>query len=141
MNHSPPNNKKNTGTGLTSSTTEVVGDVRRKKDENPEWYLGLQTQYDKVYERGLEAILTANYPEIGVCCDENQALLKELGVSCKELEDLIEVAKNAGAVGSKLAGTGRGGLMFAICDSPESQERVFVELSKASKQCWKTTFQ
>lgn len=116
--------------------------MRKKKDENPDWYLALQTKYDALYERGLKAVLAGDATEIGKCCNENQVLLRELGVSCPELENLIDVAlKSGGAKGAKLAGTGRGGLMFAICETEADRDVVFEALSKVAPQCWKTKFQ
>ncbi|HYE73377.1 MAG TPA: mevalonate kinase, partial [Blastocatellia bacterium] len=127
-------------TGITSSTTEVVGDVRKKKDANPAWYEELQTRYDGIYEKGLAALKAGRMAEVGQLCDQNHALLQELGVSCKELDDLVVAARKAGAAGAKLAGTGRGGLMFAVCVDEASQKKVFDALSKVAPQCWMTKF-
>jgi len=126
--------------GITASTTEVVGDVRKKKEANPAWYAELQAKYDDIYARGLSALKKGNLAEVGKVCDENHAILQELGVSCKELDDLVTSARKAGAAGAKLAGTGRGGLMFAICVDEASQKVVFEALSKVSPQCWMTKF-
>ena len=127
-------------TGITSSTTEVVGDVRKKKEANPTWYEELQARYDSIYTRGFAALQEGKMAELGKICDENHALLQELGVSCKELDDLVKCARDAGAAGAKLAGTGRGGLMFAVCADEASQKKVFDALSKAAPQCWMTKF-
>jgi len=127
-------------TGITSSTTEVVGDVRKKKEADPLWYEGLQTKYDDVYNRGLAALKAGKMDEVGKICNENHALLQELGVSCKELDDLVSLAREAGAAGAKLAGTGRGGLMFAVCVDEDSQQKVYDALAKVAPQCWMTKF-
>jgi len=127
-------------TGITSSTTEVVGDVRKKKESNPEWFEKLQSKYDDVYARGLKSLKAGNMKEVGKICDENHAILQDLGVSCKELDDLVLCARKAGAAGAKLAGTGRGGLMFAVCEDEASQAQVFQALSAVSPQCWMTKF-
>ena len=44
----------------------------------------------------------------------NHELLKDLGVSCNELDCLVEAALQAGAPGAKLSGGGRGGNMIAL---------------------------
>jgi mevalonate kinase len=44
-------------------------------------------------------------------------LLQELDVSCPELETLVEAALDAGALGAKLSGGGRGGNMIALVPS------------------------
>ncbi len=39
--------------------------------------------------------------------NENHKLLRDITVSCKALDEMVELAKNAGAFGAKLTGTGR----------------------------------
>ena len=46
--------------------------------------------------------------------NENHALLREIGVSCPELDALVAAARAAGAAGAKLSGAGRGGNMIAL---------------------------
>ncbi|MFX0108602.1 MAG: hypothetical protein ACFE7R_09980, partial [Candidatus Hodarchaeota archaeon] len=44
-------------TGLTASTTKVVGDVRAKKDSDPKWFEGLAEEYQKLVGSAREALL------------------------------------------------------------------------------------
>eukprot|EP00466_Bigelowiella_natans_P003852 jgi/Bigna1/47453/estExt_Genewise1.C_140070 len=127
-------------TGITSSTTKVVGDVRKKKEADPEWFDKLLVQYKKVYEEADKALEQGDWKKVGELADENHKLLQQLTVSCKELDDLVDAAKKAGATGAKMAGTGRGGLMWAICLDEKSQNEVFDALSKIAPQAWKTEF-
>ncbi len=46
--------------------------------------------------------------------DRNQLLLQELEVSSPRLEKFIIAAREAGAVGAKLSGGGRGGNIIAL---------------------------
>ncbi len=48
--------------------------------------------------------------------NENHELLQELDVSCTELDTLVYAAINAGAMGAKLSGGGRGGNMIALVE-------------------------
>ena len=48
--------------------------------------------------------------------DENHELLGEMGVSSPELDRLVRAAKDAGAMGAKLSGGGRGGNMIALAE-------------------------
>lgn len=99
-------------TGITASTTTVVGDVRAKKDSDPEWFDGLMQKYLALVERGEKAIDECDLNELGRLMNENHGLCQELTVSCKELDDLVDAARRAGAIGAKMSGTGRGGLML-----------------------------
>ena len=59
--------------------------------------------------------------------DENQALLREIGVSSPELDRLIEVAREAGAKGAKLSGGGRGGCVIALANG-ENDSKIATAL-------------
>ena len=60
-------------------------------------------------------------------------------VSCPELDALVDAARAAGAIGAKMSGTGRGGLMIALTPSAAVQDKVKEALSKLAPQVW-TTF-
>ena len=126
-------------TGITASTSKVVADVKAKKDADPAWFDGLLSSYVDLQKRG-EAALDANDLEaLGACLDENHVLCQQLTVSCKELDDLVLAARGAGAIGAKMSGTGRGGLMIALTPTEEIQQNVKKALEKLAPQVW-TTF-
>jgi len=60
-------------------------------------------------------------------------------VSCKELDDLVLAARKSGAIGAKMSGTGRGGLMLALTPTAEAQGAVAAALEKLAPQVWMTT--
>jgi len=128
-------------TGITSSTTTVVGDVRAKKEKDPEWFDGLLKRYVDLLHQGEKALDEGNLTELGEKINENHILCQELTVSCKELDHLVEVAREAGAIGAKMSGTGRGGLMLALTPTEEIQNTVAEALEKCAPQVWKTSFQ
>jgi len=64
-----------------------------------------------------------------------------LTVSCQESDDLCAAAIEAGALGAKMSGTGRGGLMLALTPTEEIQNAVAEALEKLAPQVWKTSFQ
>lgn len=127
-------------TGITASTTAVVGDVRAKKEADEDWFSSLLSRYVDLAERGEKAIDAGDLPLIGKLLNENHKLCQELTVSCKELDELVDAARAAGAVGAKMSGTGRGGLMLALTPTKECQDSVAEALGKIAPQVWKTTF-
>jgi mevalonate kinase len=127
-------------TGITSSTTKVVGDVRAKKEADPAWFDALLSRYVDLVAQGEAAIDAGDMQALGSLLDQNHTLCQELTVSCKELDDLVEAARQAGAVGAKMSGTGRGGLMLALTPSEEVQDAVAAALEKLAPQVWKTAF-
>mmetsp|Transcript_4242 Transcript_4242/g.11014 ORF Transcript_4242/g.11014 Transcript_4242/m.11014 type:complete len:368 (-) Transcript_4242:179-1282(-) len=128
-------------TGITSSTTEVVGDVRAKKEADPTWFENLLKKYCDLATKGEKAVEDGDFTELGNLLNENHKLLQDLTVSCTELDTLVDAARRAGAIGAKMSGTGRGGLMLALTPTEEIQDAVAEALTKIAPQVWKTSFQ
>jgi len=53
---------------------------------------------------------------LGEAFNENQALLRQLGVSTPALDELCELARRHGALGAKLSGAGGGGVVIALVE-------------------------
>jgi mevalonate kinase len=101
-------------TGVASPTAVAVGDVRRGWQANPTVYEPLFDQVGQIAGTARSAIEAGQIDELGPLMDENQAMLRRMGVSSPELERLILAARGAGALGAKLSGGGRGGNMIAL---------------------------
>jgi mevalonate kinase len=56
--------------------------------------------------------------------NENHRILQEIGVSSKELDQLVEIARKQGAFGAKLTGGGGGGCMVALTGGNEVSGKV-----------------
>ena len=108
-------------TGISAPTKESVGDVRRLwlRDTNTfENYFNEIEQIALIARRSIES----GRPELlGELMDQNHALLQCLTVSSPELDKLVEAARNAGALGAKLSGGGRGGNMIALADQAKAE--------------------
>jgi mevalonate kinase len=111
-------------TGITADTKEVVADVRKRKEENPETFERIFREEEGLIQEARKALESFNLKRVGELMNKNQELLQEIGVSCKELDMLITTARENGAFGAKLTGTGRGGYMVALTPGKELQERV-----------------
>ena len=55
--------------------------------------------------------------------DGNQWLLEQIGVSSPEIDRLVQAARQAGALGAKLSGAGRGGNVIALT-TEQTQDTV-----------------
>jgi mevalonate kinase len=53
--------------------------------------------------------------------DQNHQLLRELGVSSPELDQLVKKAREAGALGAKMSGGGLGGHIIALVEGEGDQ--------------------
>ena len=126
-------------TGITASTSKVVGDVAAKREADPAWFDGLLTQYKALVVKGEAALDACDWPALGELLNQNHALCQALTVSCTELDTLVDAARGAGALGAKMSGTGRGGLMLALTPSEETQAAVTAALKAAgAPEVWAT---
>jgi len=100
--------------GIASPTRIVVEDVRRAWQREPARFEELFDGIAAVVEAARVAISRGEPGRLGPLMDENHALLREVGVSCPELDSLARAARRAGAGGAKLSGAGRGGNLIAL---------------------------
>ncbi len=103
-------------TGVRSLTKEVVGDVRRQWQAEPARFEALFDGCGQIAQAARAAIEQGNGVEIGRLMNENQLLLQKMTVSAPELERLVRAAQQAGALGAKLSGAGRGGNMITLVE-------------------------
>jgi mevalonate kinase len=97
------------------------------------WELGSMASVAREVIRGGSA------SELGVCMTHSHSILRHVGVSCPELDRLVEVALRKGALGAKLSGAGRGGAMIALVDDDAGEERVAAGLRLAGAENTITT--
>lgn len=117
-------------TGITSNTTEVVEEVRKEKEEDPQKFVRIFEDYLKIAREARDALEKIDLNKIGELMNKNHALLKEIGVSSPELERLVDIALKNGALGAKLTGTGRGGLMIALV-TDKTKDRIALAIEEA----------
>lgn len=117
-------------TGIESPTREVVGDLRRRYQAEPHRYKPLFERAGEIAVEARAAIAQGQIEPLGQLMDENHGLLQQMGVSCPELDRLVTVAREGGALGAKLSGAGWGGNTIALV-SEETRGRVDLMLRLA----------
>jgi len=125
--------------GITASTTEVVADVRRLKEENSEKFDEIFSRYKKIAEEARKALVEGDIATIGNLMNENHRLLQQITVSGEINDELVEIALKNGAIGAKMTGTGRGGLVIALAENEDTQERIASAIEKKGYGVWGTT--
>ena len=103
-------------TGIVAPTKQSVADLHKLWVEDRRLWEAVFSQVEQVVKKARRAIEYGKIKELGRLMDWNQELLKQMTVSSPELEELIEAARDAGALGAKLSGGGRGGNMIALAD-------------------------
>lgn len=121
------------------STGDLVGRVRRLRDEDPGRYNRLASEAQRLANHAVDAIRECKDGALGALMNANQSLLELVGVSSPELENLINAARNAGALGAKLTGGGGGGCMIAVVRESDSIE-VSRHIEEAGGQIIPGTF-
>lgn len=121
-------------TGISAPTRESVNDVRLlwlRDTVTFENYFNEIAQIALIARRSIEH----GKPELlGELMDQNHALLQSLTVSSPELDKLVEAARNAGALGAKLSGGGRGGNMIALVEQANSESVAEALMSAGAKK-------
>ena len=107
-------------TGRPSPTRITVGDVRAGYEREPERYAQLFEAIGDIARQARRRIEAGQPDALGPLLTSNHALLQTLGVSSPELDRFVAAAGQAGALGAKLSGGGRGGNMLALV-TPESR--------------------
>ena len=101
-------------TGIPASTKESVRDVRVQHHKKPERYETIFAAIGDIARTACQLIESGMPESFGPLMYENHALLRSIKVSSPELDKLVEAARNAGALGAKMSGGGRGGNMIAL---------------------------
>jgi len=101
-------------TGRHSPTREVVASVQYGWRDDPERYEVIFDEIASVTRQARQYLERGQIERLGDLMNKNHSLLKSIGVSSGPLERLINAARRAGALGAKLTGAGRGGMMIAL---------------------------
>jgi mevalonate kinase len=116
-------------TGKAGNTGELVSGVGARRP-------GIDPQLNRIGALVDEAIAVLDDREaLGELLLENHRLLREIGVSTPELDEIVAIAMQHGAHGAKLSGAGGGGVALALVDEPEPLVRA---LNAKGLQCWPT---
>ena len=113
------------GIARGTRTTVMPLAERRKSDRTIDAKLaGL----GELSRKGRTALEAGALGELGSLFDAAHGMLRELGVSCPELDALVEKLKAAGALGAKLTGAGGGGAAIALARDAEHAARIAAQV-------------
>lgn len=112
-------------TGIRAATGPLVQKVERYRAESTFAY-GVVEEIGEVVEEGAKAMSRNDVVDLGALMSYDQRLLSILGVSCPELDSLIDAVLPY-SYGAKLTGSGGGGCMVALTDSPKKVAEAISE--------------
>jgi len=117
-------------TGLVANTEAVVVGVRERRQKYPKKYEKIFKEAGELAYIARKSLSDYDLGAVGKLMNENHRQLQAIGVSCKELDFLVELAKSNGAYGAKMTGGGLGGNMVALTPGKDLQGRVARAIKK-----------
>lgn len=101
--------------GQAGLTREQLAFVRTRYEQSPATYDALFDEIDGLSCSGIDALERTDYAELGLLMNVCHGLLNALEVSTPELERMVAISRDAGALGAKLTGAGGGGSIVSLC--------------------------
>jgi len=108
------------------------------KKKNPEKFEEIFNKYEILAHKAKKALLEGKNIEIGTLMNQNHKLLQEITVSGEINDKLVDITLKNGALGAKVTGTGRGGLVISIAENGEIQEKIAKAIEKEGFDAWRT---
>jgi mevalonate kinase len=122
-------------TGLKHSTGQLVSRVNSFRENNLCEFHNLSNNVSRICERAIKALEEGNFLTIGKLMNENQIILERIGVSTTEINNIIKLSLQYGAIGSKLTGAGGGGCVLALINHKD-QDYFLRSLKKKGYECF-----
>lgn len=102
-------------TNKHGNTGKMVRDVKSLKMRNPKVISSVISSMGQLTNYAKQAILNNDLNRVGELMNINHGFLDVLGVNTPELSRMVYNAREAGAIGSKITGSGGGGSILALC--------------------------
>jgi mevalonate kinase len=124
-------------TGIPHLTGDMVSKVRLYKTENEKRFSALSEKVDRICRDAIPALSAGDYVTLGQLMNDNQLLLDEIGVTHPKARKIIEMARNAGALGAKVTGAGGGGAVIVLT-LPNRARNLVEEIKNAGYDCFES---
>lgn len=111
-------------TGIERSTREAVLNVLSLYERYPKVMEKIYDASEEIVYEAEQALRNGEWGRVGELMNINHGLLSAIGISLIELEELIYVARKAGALGAKITGAGMGGSIIALAWKREANQVV-----------------
>ena len=117
--------------GIRKSTYDTVAQLREEFTQNPDFVQSRIEKIGNLVKKASPNLTDVNRALQAELINRNQEILRELNLSCPELDRLINLALAHGALAAKLTGGGKGGHMLALVEE-SLIENVYSALNQAS---------
>lgn len=101
--------------GIMGVTHEAISAVRELYELHPDHVGALLNRYGTITDEAVTMLKGNQVENLGKVMNEAQDILAQLGVSTREINKIVTIARASGALGAKLTGSGLGGCVIALC--------------------------
>lgn len=123
--------------GVKGKTKQTVKDVRELFDKDNVVVGKELADLGACTENAIVAIKSNNLHKLGNIFSKANGILTKLNLSIPKVDQLIEAANKAGALGSKITGGGRGGCIICVAKNLTSAQMIQKALLKqGAAQTW-----
>ncbi|MFH5811499.1 mevalonate kinase [Companilactobacillus sp. FL22-1] len=123
--------------GVKGRTKETVADVRQMYDDQPEKTGAYLEQLGDYATKASSYLTNGNLKKLGLVFSLANEVLTKLKLSIPKTDKLIDAANNAGALGSKITGGGRGGCIICLARNLKNAQMIQKALIKSgAEQTW-----
>lgn len=123
--------------GVKGRTKETVADVRKMYDNDQAKTGAYLQQLGDYATKASEYLIKGNLKQLGLVFSLANEVLTKLKLAIPKTDKLIEAANNAGALGSKITGGGRGGCIICLARNLKSAQMIQKALIKSgAEQTW-----
>ncbi|MDW8042556.1 MAG: mevalonate kinase [Nitrososphaerota archaeon] len=117
-------------TGKPKRTSEMVRKVAQFRELHVSVFDKLMELVEVISREVELAVLNNRLERLGSLLTINHNVLKIIGVSTRELDEVVEASVSSGAYGAKLTGGGGGGTVIAVA-SDQNAKKVFERLQRS----------
>jgi hydroxymethylglutaryl-CoA reductase len=96
-------------------TGRAVGGVRERWQADRAAYESFFDCVDSLVAAAARALSRGDLVSVGAAMNENHTVLAQMGVSTEELDEMVRLGREEGALGAKLTGGGGGGAILCLC--------------------------
>src|SRR5262249_8478310 len=122
--------------GTASSTRAMVDLVAKLRERKPAMVSQSFEGITSLVNNARLALEAGDRVGLGRLMDLNPMILSGLMLSTEEIETMCRLARDAGALGAKLTGSGGGGCVVALADDPSP---ILASWEKAGFRCFATS--
>jgi mevalonate kinase len=126
-------------TGIKRSTSDVIASVIELRQRYPTLVSDVLSAIGNITRLGKQKLAEEDFVSLGELMNINHGLLESIGVGNEALNRLVFASREAGALGAKITGAGRGGCVVTIAQE-EDVKSVAQAIEKQGASALNTAF-